>query len=156
MLVSGQLPGCLSGFPQIQLPCSDRGFPGGSPPFWTRKGPGGCWAQLSLPVVPFREVPSKLYTIHSFKYLCAYSSAAFVHLALLKTNCYLSGWNWIDSTSSHLSENYPFPCKRGMHSNSLHNAFRPILWKDGAKAIQQKPASKFFKHSQIFAHNPLW
>lgn len=104
----------------------------------------------------FREVPSKLYTTHSFKYLCAYSSAAFVQLALLKTKCYLLGWNWIHSTSSNWSENFHFPCKGGMHSNSLHNAFRSIPWQDGAKAIQQNPASKFPKHSQIFVHNSLW
>lgn len=104
----------------------------------------------------FREVLSELYIIHSFKYLCTYSSAAFLHLALLKTKCYLLGWNWIHSTSSNLSENYHFPCKRGMHSNSLHNAFRSIPWKDGAKVIQQNLASKFLKHSQIFVHNSLW
>lgn len=85
----------------------------------------------------FREMPSKWYTIHGFKYSCACSSAAFMHLALLKTKCYLLGWNWIHSTSSNLSENFHFPCKGGMHSNSLHHAFRSIPWKDGAKPIQQ-------------------
>lgn len=153
MLASGQLPGCLSGFPQIQLTCSDRDFPGAFPPFWTRKGLGGCWAQLNLPAVPFREVASKLYTKHSFN-TCVPTAQQHSCIWLFSKQSVIS-WDGIEHIyfKSFVRE-LPFSTqKKGcilivfiIHSDQSH---------DEAKTIQQNPVSKFLKHSQIFVLNSL-